>query len=472
MDEGHDEPKIDCLLHKYLNALWILTVIIIVSLYVGGIFTLLFEEDFTNYSREIEIDNFRRLIDALDRNGLTPVSDEDSNVRRFGMNAINQVLSKMKPSNTNLNNVVPLDQFESFDYTIDIEPSCGRQWGKIRGPNTVRNLITINIAVKSAVSNYARRGAIRQTWYLNRTVDNLVQFKTVFMIGACDERNPVPKSSRIMSPDGTWSAELCRKSIHSEANQYGDIVQISAIDNYYNNTIKTFMTLRWIVERCPSDFTLALDDDFVFEVDNFMEHIKRLISMEGINLGTASDLNGSVTNKRNFQDIHSKQSENFKPEPNQITRETIDARLQLMENFRALSSQYLYTGFMRNYVHPFRVLFSKWYVSRRDYAFNRYPPFITGGSVLMSFKTIKHFYLSSYFTRAFIYDDVYIGMLAYKLGFLPESDEKFMCDIGAYIDADPIRPNSTDCIGVHDIKPDKLLELWKLRKQVQSGDPS
>lgn len=472
LEEGCSKAKIftrKFISRNYLNLLlWSLAVIIITALYLGGIFTFLLEEDFANYSHSLEIDDFHNLIETID---VSSRNLNTSSSRRFNRAAIVGILSHLENENPKLKHAVPYSQFEGLNYTIDIQPKCQEQWNMSRINKTEASpYASIVLVVKSAVNNYAQRQSIRDSWYQNKTIDDLFTFKTVFMVGACHETNRLLPSTLPSGNYKTWSSEICDRTIRNESSYYGDIIQSSGIDTYYNNTIKIFMTFRWIVERCPSDFLITIDDDFVFEVDNFITYIKSLISDESkvTQPVTGSLASSSLDKKESHRGLH------------EIAISEQDTRSQVAEpkiinSIRLLSHEYLYTGYLRNYVHPLRSILSKWYVSCNDYAYNRYPPFITGGACLMSFKTVKHFYLASYFASSFRFDDVYVGMLAYKLGVSPVHNEFFMCDIDDYLAAKPLQTNSTNCIGVHDIKPDELTNLWIQRNHFHSkkhiGDP-
>lgn len=54
-------------------------------------------------------------------------------------------------------------------------------------------------------------------------------------------------------------------------------------------------------------------------------------------------------------------------------------------------------------------------VSIASYPFNRYPPYVSAGAVLLSSQTIREMYYAIQFTRLYIYDDVYAGILAKSL---------------------------------------------------------
>ena len=85
--------------------------------------------------------------------------------------------------------------------------------------------------IKSAVPNFERREAIRQTWgYEKRFSD--VDIRRVFLLGRLPS---LPEQ------------EL---AVDREGDRYGDIVQADFVDSYGNNTLKTMSGLKWVVENC------------------------------------------------------------------------------------------------------------------------------------------------------------------------------------------------------------------------------
>lgn len=54
-------------------------------------------------------------------------------------------------------------------------------------------------------------------------------------------------------------------------------------------------------------------------------------------------------------------------------------------------------------------------VSIAAYPFNRYPPYVSAGAVLLSSQTIREMYYAIQYTRLYSYDDVYAGILAKSL---------------------------------------------------------
>lgn len=414
----------------------LLSVIILISLYSAGIFSYLFEEDFTKFRYPLEITNANGLIEKIDES----LVDNQGSSRVLNYSTIVGALDRIKKFDPRWSSIKPVPQFLNLHFPLDVAVKCEQQWNLQN--HTTASMI---IVVKSAVNNYARRSAIRGSWYLNGTIDPIT-YKTVFVVGGCHEKNPVPSS--VLENNESWSADDCNANIIRESTTYGDIVQSSGIDSYYNNTVKTFMTLRWLSERCQSDFVLFIDDDYVLEVDNLMHYMIELANERSASVDVA--ILRSPTSNHNIAELYSVPSTKKRP----------------LESLVDLSKDYLYAGFLRDYVHPGRILMTKWYITRKEYAYNKYPRFITGGAMLMTHKTVKHMHYVSYFTKAFKFDDVYIGILARKLGIEPVHSESFMCTLEDYMKANPIKPEATTCIGVHDIEAADLLKLWQTRRQV------
>ncbi|KAH9517788.1 Beta-1,3-galactosyltransferase 1 [Dermatophagoides farinae] len=75
----------------------------------------------------------------------------------------------------------------------------------------------------------------------------------------------------------------------------------------------------------------------------------------------------------------------------------------------------LYVGYVFANSHPQRHLTSKWYISLDEYQWNRYPPYVTGGCFLVNNQTVIDLYYASLYSQPFKYDDVYLGILAYRM---------------------------------------------------------
>ncbi|XP_075527294.1 beta-1,3-galactosyltransferase 5-like [Dermacentor variabilis] len=123
----------------------------------------------------------------------------------------------------------------------------------------------------------------------------------------------------------TLYPEVQRK-VFTEQGLYGDIVQGDFLDTYRNLTYKTVMLIRWAREKCSGvNFVLKTDDDMLVSVWDL-----------------AVVVNG-------------------------------------LEGVKRTMWGYLYRD-----PQPNRNVSSKWYVSRKEYVPDTYPPFLSGTGYLIS----------------------------------------------------------------------------------------
>ncbi|XP_033724785.1 beta-1,3-galactosyltransferase brn-like [Pecten maximus] len=155
--------------------------------------------------------------------------------------------------------------------------------------------------------------------------------------------------------------------VDQEAYDYGDIVQESFLDAYMNNTYKTIMTFNWAVEYCDqANHLLFIDDDHYLVLRNLLQYIKEL-------------------------------------PPN---------------------SSYM-VGYINVNAPVVREITKKWYVSREDYPFKHWPPYLSGGAFMLSSDIARRFVFSFPYIRYIGIDDCYLGIVAKKLGIAPQHVDKF-----------------------------------------------
>ncbi|XP_012143049.2 beta-1,3-galactosyltransferase brn isoform X3 [Megachile rotundata] len=141
--------------------------------------------------------------------------------------------------------VDPINDY-NFSFLIDNHEKC------IETPRTTFRVVYI---VKSAIEHFERRSAIRNSWGFEKRFFD-VPSKTVFMLG--------------ISPSDEIQAK-----VKVEAATYKDIIQANFIDTYYNNTIKTMMSFKWLIKRClNSKFYMFVDDDIYVSVKNVLRFIR------------------------------------------------------------------------------------------------------------------------------------------------------------------------------------------------------
>jgi beta-1,3-galactosyltransferase 1 len=110
------------------------------------------------------------------------------------------------------------------------------------------------VIVPSAVVNFDKRSAIRETWGSAFKNYNYKGYNVVlaFIVGK-------PLNSSLKS------------QISVESNAYNDIIQEDFIDNYQNLTLKSVMLLKWVDRYCrEAEFVVKVDDDIYLDLDNLL----------------------------------------------------------------------------------------------------------------------------------------------------------------------------------------------------------
>ncbi|KAM7294201.1 beta-1,3-galactosyltransferase brn-like [Ixodes scapularis] len=162
--------------------------------------------------------------------------------------------------------------------------------------------------------------------------------------------------------------ETAQSALDDEHAHHGDLVQADFVDTYYNNTIKMMLSFRWVLEHCTDvQWIFFADDDYYVSAKNLVQFLQ---------------------DSMNPRDRH-------------------------------------LVGYVYDEAAPYRAYLNKWYVSLSEYPFNRYPPFPVGGSIVMSMPALIELYHMARYTRQFRLDDVFLGIVARKVGLRPMHSDKF-----------------------------------------------
>lgn len=211
------------------------------------------------------------------------------------------------------------------------------------------------LLIKSALPNVKKRQAIRRSWGNEQRFSDII-IRRVFVLGT------------------TLISSLANE-IDLEADKYGDIIQGNFIDAYYNNTRKTLLAIRWVVELCPhSQYYVFIDDDYYLAMKNLLR---------------------------------------FLANPSYYPEYYIPLNSIWSERLAEKRIENLYVGHVIK-SRPLRYKFSKWYVPLKEYPFNRWPPYITAGVFVVSHATLLDLYYVSLYTQHFRFDDIFLGLVAAK----------------------------------------------------------
>jgi len=99
-----------------------------------------------------------------------------------------------------------------------------------------------------------------------------------------------------------------------------------------------------------------------------------------------------------------------------------------------------------------------------EYPYNYYPPYVPAGAMLMSKLTVQDIYYASYFTKPYRFDDIYVAILAKKMGIEPFHSEWFR--FWKYTVKDIHDPGYKYLIVSHDYEPEELKKLWISQKEL------
>ncbi|KAL1494276.1 hypothetical protein ABEB36_009900 [Hypothenemus hampei] len=275
---------------------------------------------------------------------------------------IEEVIMQLKNNQTP--SIPPLNSYNFYFYK-----SCDN---KCRNINDLR-LVYI---VKSAPQHFERRLAIRSSWGFQRRFSD-VEIRTVFLIGL-------------------QQAATIQVSINEESERFNDIVQANYTDSYFNNTFKTMSGLEWAVKHClNAKFYMIVDDDYYVSTKNVLRFLR-------FPTHYPQYLREPMANLKNL--IQS--------------RVPLNLELELNDNVR------LYTGYSFHSA-PHRHLTSKWYISLKEYPWHLWPPYVSGGAMVFSNQALTDMYYASFYTLHFRFDDIYVGLLAYKTKIEPFHSEYF-----------------------------------------------
>eukprot|EP00088_Acartia_fossae_P068179 TRINITY_DN8595_c0_g1_i1.p1 TRINITY_DN8595_c0_g1~~TRINITY_DN8595_c0_g1_i1.p1 ORF type:complete len:466 (+),score=75.61 TRINITY_DN8595_c0_g1_i1:1157-2554(+) len=320
--------------------------------------------------------------------------------------------------------------------------------------------------VKSAVEHFEQRKIIRKSWgYEKRFAD--VPIRTVFLLGLTDDIH-------------------FQAQIENEHMEYQDLIQGNFMDRYYNNSIKTAMGIRWAAEQCArARFYMFVDDDYYVSTKNMLRFLRNpvgypkyleedvisfdedtmqlprkrhrrsdqvreenaayndYLDFQKIAYDTLNESdviiksdNGTEISDDNVDksdDFDSKKSvRNLTSSGDVIKKENLtddvvfkSRKLNQLVDFDLPEDVRLFAGQVFPDSSPMRHRSSKWFVTLDEYPFDRYPPFITAGAYVLSRAALIDMYYTSYFTKLFRFDDIWLGMIAKKADIEPFHSSEF-----------------------------------------------
>lgn len=212
---------------------------------------------------------------------------------------------------------------------------------------------------------------------------------------------------------GTSPKQDMSRVVAQESQRYRDIIQKDFVDAYFNLTLKTMMGIEWVHHFCPqAAFVMKTDSDMFVNVHYLTELLLK---------------------------------------KNRTTR--------------------FFTGFLKMNEFPIRARNNKWFVSKYEYPWNKYPPFCSGTGYVFSGDVATQVYNVSESVPFIKLEDVFVGLCLAKLKIrLEELDSK-----------QTFFPNGlsfSTCrfkkiVACHFIKPQEMVSYWQaLESSVGEECPS
>ena len=198
------------------------------------------------------------------------------------------------------------------------------------------------------------------------------------------------------------------------------------------------MGLRWAVESCPkSRFYMFVDDDYYVSTRNVLAYLRNPLNYPGYLQ----------------EDVISFDEEEYKKQ--------IGRKLHQLVDFDLPDDVRLFSGFVFPRSRPMRHKWSKWFVDLLEYPFDFWPPYVTAGAYILSRDGLVEMYYTSYYTRMFRFDDIWLGLIAKKAGLEPVHNSEF------YFSAPQYTVNRYKyVIASHGFSdPQQMLNIWNQQKE-------
>ncbi len=183
------------------------------------------------------------------------------------------------------------------------------------------------------------------------------------------------------------------------------------------------MMLRWISEYCTSQsdlrkYVLFIDDDYYLDLKSLINYLNKI----------DQDIDMTSNQRRTFL-----------------------------------------TGYVYNESRPRRFLNDRWYISIKDYPYDRYPPYVTAGCFLMTRSNARLFNLASKYIDLFRFDDIYMAILAYSMSIklIPNNDlfssyssSGIFSKWKRFFTGENELQSTTKPICIHGYRGEELIEIW------------
>lgn len=101
-------------------------------------------------------------------------------------------------------------------------------------------------------------------------------------------------------------------------------------------------------------------------------------------------------------------------------------------------------------------------MSLNDWPYHMWPPYVSGGAYILSRAALQDMYYASFYTKRFKFDDIYVGILAYKTKIEP-----FHCEDFCFYKKPYGKREYRYVIGSHGYgDPNEMVAMWNEQKSL------
>ena len=145
--------------------------------------------------------------------------------------------------------------FSGSILTLETLVSSARVFSDFQPELATEERTTTVVLIKSSVSHFNRRQAVRDTWSCESCLSP--SFASVFVLGHSSD-------------------PLVMAFVREEQSTYRDLLMGDFEDTYYNLTLKTVFALTWMRSHHPSKWLLYVDDDAVVNLSSLGRFVSDL----------------------------------------------------------------------------------------------------------------------------------------------------------------------------------------------------
>ncbi|CAH8447698.1 unnamed protein product [Heterobilharzia americana] len=221
--------------------------------------------------------------------------------------------------------------------------------------------------IRSHVNHFTQRQAIRQTWANQKCYENFgIYIRSLFILGKINNYYDQIINIKIdqLNRNNHHDDDNIKKLYYEHFN-YHDIIQFDFIDNYSNLLNKWIGSIDFIMKYCLNNeksFIILMDDDYFLHPMNL---------------------------------------------------------IQLLHGITPSQYRIYASGQLQHISYPIRIPFHSRYISLTDYPYNIYPPYLFGGTIILSMPVVQLLYIGFRYIKHIPYDDIMLGIVLLKFGITP-----------------------------------------------------